>query len=129
MIYTVDPGKGLITGLCSDVNRTKRPILRGLAARAPYFHNGAPQDLDQLDFYNRHFPMNLTNDEKTDLIAFLNSLQVHAGGHGTNSPWPLRLEPTDRSKPRGGAGHVRRVAKKRIPIESSKSLRVSRGSK
>jgi hypothetical protein len=75
VIYTTDPGKALLTGLCSDVNRIKGPILRGLAARAPYFHNGAAQNLDQLlNFYNQRFQMNLTDDEKADLIAFLNSL-------------------------------------------------------
>jgi len=75
VIYTTDPGKSLITGLCSDVNRIKGPVLRGLAARAPYFHNGAAQNLDQLlNFYNQRFQMNLTDEEKADLIAFLNSL-------------------------------------------------------
>ena len=75
VIYTTDPGKALLTGLCGDVNRTKGPILRGLAARAPYFHNGAAQNLDQLlNFYNQRFQMNLTDEEKADLIAFLNSL-------------------------------------------------------
>ena len=73
--YTSDPGKGLITGLCSDVNRGKGPILRGLAARAPYFHNGSAANLQQLvDFYNQRFQMNLTDEQKKDLIAFLNSL-------------------------------------------------------
>ncbi len=42
--YTTDPGKALITGKCSDFNRGKGPILRGLAARAPYFHNGGLLD-------------------------------------------------------------------------------------
>jgi cytochrome c peroxidase len=75
VIYTTDPGKALITGLCSDVNRIKGPILRGLAARAPYFHNGAAQDLTQLvNFYNQRFQMNLTDEEKSELIVFLNSL-------------------------------------------------------
>jgi len=75
VIYTTDPGKALLTGKCSDVNRLKGPILRGLAARAPYFHNGAAQDLSQLlDFYNQRFQMNLTSEEKSDLTAFLNSL-------------------------------------------------------
>jgi cytochrome c peroxidase len=75
VIFTTDPGKGLISGLCSDVSRTKGPVLRGLAARAPYFHNGAAQNLDQLvNFYNQRFQMNLTNEEKQQLIAFLNSL-------------------------------------------------------
>jgi len=74
-IYTTDPGKALITGKCSDVNRIKGPILRGLAARAPYFHNGAARDLNELvNFYNQRFQMNLTDEEKSQLIAFLNSL-------------------------------------------------------
>lgn len=75
VINTTDPGKGLITGSCSDVNRIKGPILRGLAARAPYFHNGAAQNLEQLvNFYNQRFQMNLSDQEKKQLIAFLNSL-------------------------------------------------------
>jgi hypothetical protein len=73
--YTSDPGKGLITGLCADVNRGKGPILRGLAARAPYFHNGAAANLEELvNFYNQRFQMNFTDHEKKELIAFLNSL-------------------------------------------------------
>ena len=73
--YTSDPGKGLITGLCSDVNRGKGPILRGLAARAPYFHNGSAANLqDLVNFYNQRFQMNLTDEQQKDLIAFLNSL-------------------------------------------------------
>jgi cytochrome c peroxidase len=73
--YTTDPGKALITGLCSDFNRGKGPILRGLAARAPYFHNGSAADLRELiNFYNQRFQMNLTEKQKHDLEAFLNSL-------------------------------------------------------
>ena len=75
VIFTTDLGKGLISGLCSDMIRTKGPILRGLASRAPYFHNGAARDLNELlEFYNQRFLMNLTNEEKEQLIAFLNSL-------------------------------------------------------
>jgi cytochrome c peroxidase len=75
VIFTTDPGKGLISGLCSDMIRTKGPILRGLASRAPYFHNGAARDLNELlEFYNQRFQMNLTNEEKGQFIAFLNSL-------------------------------------------------------
>lgn len=73
--YTTDPGKALISGLCSDFNRGKGPVLRGLAARAPYFHNGAAADLQELvNFYNQRFQMDLTEEQKQDLIAFLNSL-------------------------------------------------------
>lgn len=75
VFYTSDPGKALITGLCSDVNRGKGPVLRGLAARAPYFHNGAAANLDELvSFYNQRFQMNLTAKEKAELVAFLNAL-------------------------------------------------------
>jgi cytochrome c peroxidase len=73
--YTTDLGKGMITGLCSDLNRVKGPILRGLAARAPYFHNGAAASvLQAVNFYNQRFSMNLTEQQKEQLIAFLNSL-------------------------------------------------------
>lgn len=73
--YTTDPGKALISGLCSDFNRIKGPILRGLAARAPYFHNGAAADLHEVvNFYNVRFSMHLTEQQKSDLAAFLNSL-------------------------------------------------------
>src|SRR5579875_3261469 len=73
-IYTSDPGKALLTGNCADVNRIKGPILRGLAARAPYFHNGAAATLEQVvDFYNQRFQMNLTDVEKRELVAFLKS--------------------------------------------------------
>ena len=73
--YTSDPGKALLTGKCADLNRTKGPVLRGLAARAPYFHNGAASSLDKLvNFYNERFAMNLSELQKRQLVAFLNSL-------------------------------------------------------
>ena len=73
--YTTDPGRALITGHCADFNRTKGPILRGLAARAPYFHNGAAANLRELvNFYNLRFKMALSEKQKRELIAFLNAL-------------------------------------------------------
>ncbi|HVB54960.1 MAG TPA: hypothetical protein VNE63_00815 [Candidatus Acidoferrales bacterium] len=73
--FTSDPGRALITGQCSDMIRIKGPILRGLAARAPYFHNGAAANLQQVvNFYNLRFQMGLTDEQKADLVAFLNSL-------------------------------------------------------
>jgi len=74
-IVTSDPGKALLTGLCSDVNRVKVPILRSLAARAPYFHNGSASSLTQVvNFYNARFGMGLNPQQKTDLINFLSAL-------------------------------------------------------
>jgi hypothetical protein len=40
MVQTTDPGRALVTGLWADIGKVKGPVLRGLAARAPYFHNG-----------------------------------------------------------------------------------------
>ena len=70
-----DLGRALITGKCSDVGKVKGPILRGLAARAPYFHNGSAARLeDVINFYDQRFNMKLTSEEKADLVAFLKTL-------------------------------------------------------
>jgi cytochrome c peroxidase len=75
-VYTVtDPGRAMITGKCKDIGRFKGPILRGLAARAPYFHNGSAETLDKVvDFYDQRFSIGLTHQQKTDLVNFLNTL-------------------------------------------------------
>jgi cytochrome c peroxidase len=73
--YTSDPGKALITGQCSDIGRGKGLILRGLPARAPYFHNGVAADLQQVvNFYNQRFQIGLTSQQMRDLINFLQTL-------------------------------------------------------
>ncbi|HEY1259810.1 MAG TPA: hypothetical protein VGF34_11220 [Stellaceae bacterium] len=70
-----DPGRALITGQCADIGKVKGPILRGLAARAPYFHNGSAASLaDVVDFYDKRFAIGFTKEEKADLVAFLSSL-------------------------------------------------------
>lgn len=74
-VLTRDPGLALITGKCSDIGRFKVSQLRALGARAPYFHDGSARTLgDLVDFYNRRFSIELTNDEKRDLINFLRTL-------------------------------------------------------
>jgi cytochrome c peroxidase len=75
IVQTTDPGRALITGLWADVGKVKGPILRGLAARAPYFHNGSAGSLQNvMDFYNKRFNIGFTAQEEADLIAFLKSL-------------------------------------------------------
>ena len=74
-IETTDPGRALITGRWKDVARFKGPILRGLAARPPYFHNGSAASLPEVvDFYDGRFAIGFTSQEKSDLTAFLRSL-------------------------------------------------------
>jgi cytochrome c peroxidase len=70
-----DPGRALITGKWNDIGRFKGPVLRGLAGRAPYFHNGAAATLaDAVNFYDVRFDLNMTQRQKDDLVAFLRSL-------------------------------------------------------
>jgi cytochrome c peroxidase len=74
-VKTTDPGRALITGKWADIGKVKGPILRGLASRAPYFHNGSAENLaDVLTFYDKRFNIGFTAQEKADLIAFLNAL-------------------------------------------------------
>jgi cytochrome c peroxidase len=74
-VQTTDPGRALITGKWADIGRVKGPILRGLASRAPYFHNASAGSLtDVIVFYDMRFNIGFTPQEKADLIAFLNSL-------------------------------------------------------
>jgi cytochrome c peroxidase len=75
-VYKVtDPGKATISGLCQDIGKLKGPILRGLASRAPYFHNGSAATLmDVVNFYDQRFAIGFTEQEKTDLVNFLNAL-------------------------------------------------------
>lgn len=75
MFEVTDPGRALITGQCADIGKLKGPILRGLAARAPYFHNGSAATLlDVVNFYDQRFAIGFTDQQKGDLVAFLNSL-------------------------------------------------------
>ena len=72
---TTDPGRALITGKWKHIGRFKGPILRGLAARAPYFHNGFAANLDEvIDLYNDRFNMKLSTQQHSDLVAFLRTL-------------------------------------------------------
>lgn len=75
IVQTTDPGRAMITGAWADIGKLKGPILRGLASRAPYFHNGSAASLqDVLVFYDKRFNIGFTNQEEADLIAFLNTL-------------------------------------------------------
>jgi len=75
IVQVTDPGRALSTGKCEDIGKFKGPILRGLAARAPYFHNGSAATLmDVVQFYNVRFNLNLNSQQKADLVAFLSAL-------------------------------------------------------
>ncbi|MFH2203292.1 MAG: cytochrome c peroxidase [Elusimicrobiota bacterium] len=81
-----DPGLYLITKREHDIGKFRTPSLRELKHTAPYMHNGVFATLrNVLDFYDRGggdfagktpllLPLRLTDKEKTDLVAFLESL-------------------------------------------------------
>ncbi len=71
---TTDVGRALTTGAWADIGKFKVPTLRGLAARAPYFHDGSASSLeDVLNFYEQRFGVDV-NGSKDDIVAFLQSL-------------------------------------------------------
>jgi cytochrome c peroxidase len=83
---TEDLGRYLVTKAEQDKGAFKTPTLRNVTQRDPYMHNGIFQSLeDILDFYDRGggavsgkspliHTLELTGQEKRDLLAFLQSL-------------------------------------------------------
>lgn len=74
-IQTSDPGLAMQTGRWLDIARFKVPVLRGLEARSPYFHDGSAQNVEDLvKFYNDRFAIGFSLQEMTDLAEFLKTL-------------------------------------------------------
>ena len=81
-----DSGRARITGLSTDVGKFKVPSLRNVTATAPYMHNGSFATLEEVvEHYNNGGkphpnksgliqPLNLTTQEKIDLVNFLKAL-------------------------------------------------------
>jgi hypothetical protein len=74
-IQTTDPGKALTSKLFNDIGKFRIPVLRSLSSRAPYFHNGSAQTLDDvIGFYVNRFGIQFNGTEREDLEAFLGAL-------------------------------------------------------
>jgi hypothetical protein len=72
---TTDPGRALKSGRWADMDRFKVPSLRGLSARAPYFHNGTAATLnDVILHYQQALGFQFTPEQREALVAFLQSL-------------------------------------------------------
>jgi len=75
ILQSTDPGRGIRSGKFMDLNRFKTPNLRGLASRAPYFHNGiAATVADIMKHYESALGFVFTAQEEADLAAFLKAL-------------------------------------------------------
>lgn len=82
-----DLGRYMVTQREKDKRAFKTPTLRNIDLTAPYMHNGVFETLEEvMDFYNQGggedalksehiFPLHLTEEEQTDVIAFLHSLR------------------------------------------------------
>ena len=74
-LQTTDPGRGGSNGVWADLNKFKTPNIRGLSSRAPYFHGGIAEDLeDVVSFYEQALGFDFTAAEERDLVAFMNAL-------------------------------------------------------
>jgi cytochrome c peroxidase len=71
---TTDPGRALRSGRWADMDRFKTPSLRGLAARAPYFHNGIAASLTEVVRHEVALDFEYSDQERADLVAFLEAL-------------------------------------------------------
>jgi hypothetical protein len=75
IVESTDPGRGIRNGVFADLNKFKTPNIRGLAARAPYFHNGIAATIPAvIDHYEAALGFDFTDQEETDLAAFLAAL-------------------------------------------------------
>jgi cytochrome c peroxidase len=62
-------------GQFAHVGKIKGPILRGLSARPPFFHNGSALTLlDVIHFYENRFGLVLSQQDEVDLFNFLSVL-------------------------------------------------------
>ena len=72
---TTDLGRALTTKLWADIGKVRVLGLRGLASRAPYFHAGQANTIDDvITFYAKRFNINFTSANRADLQAFLLAL-------------------------------------------------------
>lgn len=81
-----DTGRYAVTKDEKDMRAFKTPTLRNVSMTPPYMHNGAFKTLEEVvDFYNKGggndpnvspkiFKLNLTEQEKEDLVVFLKTL-------------------------------------------------------
>ncbi len=107
-----DLGRYEITKAREDKGAFRTPSLRNVAHTAPYMHDGSMKTLHEVvDYYSRGgeknpfldeklHPLNLTEENKTDLIAFLESLTGEvsyvaakpAASENRLNPKPIALE-------------------------------------
>lgn len=89
----VDLGRYMVTGNAEEIGAFKTPTLREIARSAPYMHDGRFKTLEEVvNFYNKGgvknphqdnliIPLELTDQEKHDLLEFLHTLNGEGWQH------------------------------------------------
>jgi cytochrome c peroxidase len=89
----VDLGRYMVTSNAEELGAFKTPTLREIARSAPYMHDGRFKTLEEVvNFYNKGgvknphqdplvLPLELTDQEKSDLLAFLRTLNGQGWQH------------------------------------------------
>ena len=118
VIYTQDPGRALISGKCNDVGTIVMQQFRGLAARAPYFLNGSASNLRELvDFYDRRFNIQYTEQEKQDLVELPGHAMRRRATYGLDRV-PRALKKKKKKKKKKKAPRPARPSRPRITATS-----------
>ncbi|MCU0797823.1 MAG: hypothetical protein MUF31_18020, partial [Akkermansiaceae bacterium] len=101
--FSKDPGLAAISGNTADLGKFKTPSLRNIALTPPYMHDGRFATLEEVvEHYDsgihpspsldpnlsKHDGLGLTDQDKSDLIAFLKTLSDPGFGPAAASPPP-----------------------------------------
>jgi cytochrome c peroxidase len=135
-----DKGRGKEIGLPAADHAFKAPTLRELAWTAPYMHNGALATLeDVVRFYegggvdrptrskDLPAPLMLTDEERADLLAFLESLSSETPPQPSDEAWVAGGKPVSPPPPADASvvsqlgktftpGHVRLKAGQKLTV-------------
>ena len=103
---TTDLGRGPIAGVAAVSHAFKTPTLRELAWTAPYMHNGSLATLEEVVRHyegggiarpsrSREMParLELTDEERAALVAFLETLSSDAPPRPSDEPWVRQSAP------------------------------------
>ncbi len=114
-----DEGRFAVTGVNADRGRYKTPPLRNLANRGSFMHNGAFTTIEEVvDFYDRGgdfnnpnldprmVPLNLNQNDKSDLVVFLRDALTDTRVTNETGPFasPLLFSESNRVPVINGSG-------------------------
>ena len=141
-----DTGRFQVTGNTNNIGEFRTPSLRNVGLRDPYFHDGHFQTLEEVvDFYNRGGdfnapnidhnlirPLNLSPQQKSDLVAFLRNALTDPRVLAGQAPFdrPTLYSETNRvpqiigTGVQGSGGNIPQVTAAEPPLTGNPSFSV-----